>query len=186
MSYRVLYFFAMKPRGLNSYFVFNKYSFKRNTWKKEYVVWILPTIRVCRFVTGQEGGQVILWRLEGGEVEIEKILQPEIGPISAIQVQIRGTRSERWILSTTYVLEWKIKYWRMYIFFRLFSYLWILLLSSLLLKRYLKGIGDNELCTILLFYNVCFLVDDWSTLDLLMVGFSSFLAQIIRKQSVRT
>jgi len=45
-----------------------------------------------RFVTGQEGGQVILWRLEGGEVEIEKILQPEIGPISAIQVQIRGTR----------------------------------------------------------------------------------------------
>ena len=95
-----LLFFAMKPRGLNSYFVFNKYSFKRHTWKKEYVVWILPTIRVCRFVTGQEGGQVILWRLEGGEVEIEKILQPEIGPISAIQVQIRGTRSERWILST--------------------------------------------------------------------------------------
>ena len=40
-----------------------------------------------RFVSGQEGGQLVYWTLVSGKVGVEKILNPEQGSISALVTQ---------------------------------------------------------------------------------------------------
>jgi len=75
-------------------------------FKKAYLA---ATISICwsqdnRFVTGQEGGQVIFWRLVEGEVLIDRILQPNIGAITAIHHHTVNNRSVYYIGSFTGML----------------------------------------------------------------------------------